>query len=297
MRKTLAIVNPVAGNRAAARAWHRLRLEAFECAMTERPGHARELAAAAPAQGYERVIAVGGDGTVCEVANGLARSDTPLGIVPVGTGNDIAHNLGIPTNPAAALELALSGAARSIDLGEIRTSESTTYFVCVAGFGFDAEVAWRVNRLPKVIGGTVPYVAGVLQTLWQYSAPRMRISIDGEVVDRATFLVAVANCASYGGGMRIAPAARPDDGVLDVCLVKDVSRLEVLRLVPKLYSGGHVGHPAVEMFRCRAVTADADRRVLSHADGELVGGLPAQLGILPGALLCVTGPVPDSSSR
>ena len=296
----LAIISPAAGRHSGARIWDwvRARVEharKWECVTSERPGHARELATGAVAR-YERVIAVGGDGTVCEVANGLAHSQTPLGIIPVGTANDLSHNLGIPHDPAAAAALAATGVARPIDLGEIHTSRSTRYFVNVAGFGFDAEVAARVNRMPKVIGGTMPYIAGVLQTLRQYDSPRMRIGIDGQVIERAVFLVAVGNCASYGGGMRITPHARPDDGLLDVCLVKDLSRLEVLRLVPKLYSGGHVGHPAVELFRCRAVIADADRSVLCQADGEPVGELPAQFGIRPGALRCVTGPVPSSPS-
>jgi diacylglycerol kinase (ATP) len=291
---TLAIVNPVAGNGAAARIWKRLPSYGWECHTTESVGHARELASAAVSDGYDRVVAIGGDGTVCEVANGLAHTETALAIIPVGTGNDTALNLGIPADPVAAAALADSGPARPIDLGEVRTRQRRMYFVNVAGFGFDAEVAWRVNRLPKLIGGTLPYVAGVLQTLWQYRSPDMRICLDGDerVVDRRVFLAAVGNCASYGGGMRIAPEARPDDGIFDLCVVSHLGRLEVLRIFPKLYSGGHVGHPAVEMLRCRAITADADRRVLCHADGELVGALPAQFVMLPGALRCVTGPAP-----
>lgn len=266
-------------------------VSAWECAETERPGHARELAATAARDGFERVVAIGGDGTVCEVANGLAHSDTLLGIVPLGTGNDVAVNLNIPRHPAAAASLAAGGPPRRLDLGQITTDGASMCFVNVAGFGFDAEVATRVNRMPKLpyIAGTLPYVAGVLQTLWQYRAPRMHITLDGQPLERAVFLVAVGNCASYGGGMRIVPDARPDDGAFDVCIVKDLSRLEVLRLLPKLYSGGHVGHPAVELYRCRSLTADADFRVLCQADGELFGGLPAQFSVLPGALQCVTG--------
>jgi diacylglycerol kinase (ATP) len=297
--RTLAIVNPTAGRHAAGRAWARVRAEVaaareLECATTERPGHARELARQAAAEGFDRVIAVGGDGTACEVANGVAHSQTCLAIVAAGTGNDLATNLGIPRDPVAAAKLALAGTPRSIDLGEIETPATTSYFVNIAGFGFDAEVAWRVNRLPKLIGGTVPYLMGVVQTLWQYRAPRMRLRLEERTIDERLFLVAVGNGASYGGGMRIVPEARPDDGVLDVCLVKDLSRLEVLRLLPSLYSGGHVDHPAVEIVQCRSVSVDADDRVLCQADGELVGGLPARFAIQAGALRCVTGPASDS---
>src|ERR1051326_3872912 len=172
---TLAIVNPVAGRHAGPRAWQRARAGCaaaadWECALSERPGHARELAQAAAGRGYERVIAVGGDGTLNEVANGLAHSATALGITPAGTGNDLAHNLGIPADPAAAASLAATASPTSIDLCQVQTRERTTYFVNVAGFGFDAEVAARVNRLPKLGGGTLPYLTGVLITLWQYRA-------------------------------------------------------------------------------------------------------------------------------
>jgi YegS/Rv2252/BmrU family lipid kinase len=295
--RTLVIINPAAGKRAAPRIWQRIRgaveqAVTWECAVSERPDHARVLASNAAQRGFERVIALGGDGTVCEVANGLAGSRAALGIIPAGTGNDVSDNLAIPRDPVAAARLAAAVEPRPIDLCEIETPQRTAYFVNVAGFGFDAEAAWRVNRLPKLMGGTLPYVAGVLQTLWRYQSPRMRITIDGQQVARRVFLVAVGNCPSYAGGMRIVPRAMPNDGLLDVCLVKDLRRIEVLRIVPKLYSGGHVDHPAVEMFRCRSVTADADARVLCQADGELVGELPVRFGILPGALRCVMGPLP-----
>jgi YegS/Rv2252/BmrU family lipid kinase len=294
---TLVIVNPAAGKGRAVNVWQRVRaelssLETWECVYSQHAGHARKLAASATARGYEKVVALGGDGTVYEVANGLAGTETALGIIPVGTGNDTAGNLGIPFNALDAARLAAQGSARAIDLGEIRTAQSTSYFVNVAGFGFDAEVAWRVVGMPwrKLVGGTVPYVAGVLQTLWRYRSPGMRISVDQQAIERRVFLVAVANNPSYGGGMRIAPNARHDDGLFDVCVVSDLSRLEVLRLVPKLYSGSHAGHPAVELFRCCEVSAQADRRVRCQADGELVGDLPASFRIVPGALRCITGP-------
>jgi diacylglycerol kinase (ATP) len=293
--RTLAIVNPVAGNGKAPRIWRRIRAEVsiaqtWECVWTERVGHARELAADAVKHGYDRVVALGGDGTVGEVASGLAHTETALGIVPLGTGNDSALNLGTPTDPLAAAAHAGLGSDRSIDLGQVRTAGVDMYFVNVASFGFDAEVAWRVNRLPwmKVMGGTAPYVLGVLQGLLHYRAVPMRIRLDGQVLERAVFLVAVANSPSYGGGMRIAPRAQPHDGVLDLCVVRDLSRLEVLRLMPRLYSGGHVGHPAVELLRGCEIVAESEARVRCQADGELAGDLPATFTVAPRALRCVT---------
>jgi diacylglycerol kinase (ATP) len=295
--RSLVVVNPVAGNGRAPRIWKRVAhaltrrgVADWDCVTTAGVGHARELAQAAAQAGCERVVAVGGDGTVCEVANGVAGTATAVGIVPTGTGNDSARNLGIPSWRFAAARLALTGPIRAIDLGEIETARSSTYFVNVAGFGFDAEVANRVNALPKLVGGTVPYVLGVLQTLWQFRSPSMRITLDDRTVDQRVFLLAVANCASYGGGMRIAPDAVPDDGLFDVCIVGDLSWFEVLRLIPKLYSGGHRSHPAVELVRCREVHAQSLVPVSCQADGELVGELPARLKIHSGGLRCVTGP-------
>jgi diacylglycerol kinase (ATP) len=302
---TLAIVNPLAARRTPRRTWRRLRDEVpgvrdWEWLTTRYAGHATELARAAAASHgrYERVAVVGGDGTVGEAAQGLAHTDLPLAIIPAGTGNDIARNLAIPRHPLAAARLAATGTPRTIDLGEVRTPEATRGFVNVAGFGFDAEAAERVNRLPRVVGGTLPYLVGTLQTLWRYAAPRVRLSLDGRQIEARIFLVAVGNCASYAGGMRIVPLARPDDGMLDVCLVHALSRLEVLRVIPRLYSGGHESHPAVKLFRCRSLegevlSAASDRapvRVSCHADGEQVGGLPVRFAIQPGALRCVTGP-------
>jgi YegS/Rv2252/BmrU family lipid kinase len=291
--RALVIVNPVAGNGRAARVWKQVRpdvdgLRQCECVTSERVGHARELARSAAQAGYERVVVVGGDGTVCEVASGLANTLTAVAVIPAGTGNDCCRNLGIPTDMVAAANLALNGPIRGVDLGEIQTAQGSTHFVNVAGFGFDAEVAWRVNSMPKVVGGTVPYVWGVLQTLWHYSSPRMRISLDERELDQPVFLVAVGIGACYGGGMRIVPDAIIDDGLFDVCVVGEVSRLEVLRLVPKIYSGGHRGHPAVQFFRCREVRAESVAPVRCQADGELAGELPANFKIHPGGLRCVT---------
>ena len=290
--RILAVVNPIAGNGSAKRVLPRiLQSVAGRCdvATTRYSGHARQLARTAAADGYDRVVAIGGDGTVNEVANGLAHSQAALGIVPLGTGNDSATNLGIPRDSTVAINHAITAEPRPIDLGQVTTAQGSAYFVSVAGFGFDAAVAWRVNRMPKLIGGTLPYVAGVVLTLWQYRASGVRMCVDGRMFDRAVFMAAVANNPSYGGGMRIAPHARPDDGLLEVCLVSDLSRFEVLRMLPKLYSGGHVGNPAVEMISCQELTAEGSAQIHCHADGELVGALPAQFRIWPNALRCVTG--------
>jgi diacylglycerol kinase (ATP) len=293
--RSLVVVNPAAGKGRALHVWRQAQTALdgdYQCAMTEHPGHARELAAVAARDGFLRVIAVGGDGTISEVANGLANTSTELAIIPAGTGDDCAHNLGIPGNPRAAARLALSGLARPIDLGEIQTSDGARYFLNIAGLGFDAEAVWRVNHLPSwlALGGTLPYVLGVLQTLGRYQSPPIRISLDQRTLEKPVFVVAVANGASYAGGMRIAPDALVDDGLLDVCVVGALGQRQVLGLLPKMYSGGHRNHPAVEFWRCTELRAESPAHVRCQADGELVGALPATFKIHPGGLRCVTPP-------
>jgi YegS/Rv2252/BmrU family lipid kinase len=292
--RTLVVINPVAGNGRAWRVWERARTGiadgcTWEIAATTRVGHATELARGAAEAGYERVVAVGGDGTVCEVANGLAGSTTAVGIVPAGTGNDCAANLGLPRDPCAAARLAFAGQPRPIDLGHITTTTAAAWFVNIAGFGFDAEVTWRLNRLRRLGSGTVPYVIGVIQTLFHFAIPRMRVTLDGRAMDTDVFLVAVANGPSYGGGMRIAPDAAMDDGILDICVVRAISRSDVLRLVPRMYSGGHRDHPAVEFYRCRELLAESSNLVRCQADGQPLGPVPARFTVQPRGLLCITG--------
>ena len=300
--RTLAIVNPVAGQGRGVAVWRQLRTQLrdilqWDCVTTERAAHARELAEAARLAEYERVVVIGGDGTVCEAANGLAHGQTSLAIIPVGRGNDTARNLGVPGNHVAAARLAAVGTAHVLDLGVVRTSqETTTYFMNIAGVGFDAEVSRRVDRWRMPVRGTLPYLLGALRTLWSYDSPRLRICVDQQIVDERVFLVAIANGPTYGGGMRIAPHARPDDGVLDVCVVRALARVDLLRMIPSVYAGRHVGHPAVRLFRCREVSVEADQAVSCHVDGDSAADLPLYFGSAPGAIRCVTGSAAWASS-
>jgi YegS/Rv2252/BmrU family lipid kinase len=296
MPKPLLIVNPVAGGGRGRRTWAHLSAgvqSQFECVMTERTGHAAELACAAVREGRSRVIAVGGDGTVSEVAGALAGTDVALGVVPAGTGNDFSTQLGLPSEPLAAARLALAGSISSIDIGEFHTQQRRGYFANVAGFGFDAAVAQHVHtsayRGP--LSGTLPYVMGVVTMVWSFRPCALEIEIDGRVMQRMALLAAVANGPCYGGGMRIAPDAVCDDGLFDVCLIGDLGRFDVLKTLPRLYSGGHRTHRGVEFFRCRELRARVvgPRDIACQADGELVGDLPATFSMHARGLRCVTG--------
>jgi len=295
----LVIVNPAAGGGHAGRTWARARralgdLEAaYTCVQTSRPGEATDLAREAVRGGVERVIAVGGDGTVSAVADGLAGSQTALGVVPAGTGNDVVRALRLPTDPGRAARLALQSQPGWIDVGRVQVADRTASLVSVAGCGFDAEVVRRTGT-GRAGGGTLPYLASVLRVVWTFRPRRLRLELDdGRTVERQALGVAIANGPCYGGGLRIAPAAAVDDGLFDVCLVGALRPWGLLALLPRLYAGAHAGHRAVEFFRCRELVveaADDAPATCCHADGELLGRLPARFWIEPRGLRCVLGP-------
>ena len=293
MDELLFIVNPVAGHGRSLRVFARLRavlerVPGVRCVVwqTRGPGHARELAHRAALEGYGRILAVGGDGTVNETLNGLmalspaARDRIAFGVVPAGSGNDFARNTGIPRDPAALATLLASGPASPMDVGVVNGH----YFANVAGVGFDAEVARQANRLPKFVPGALTYVLAALWVLSRYRNAAVRIVLDGEVLERRVMLVAVGNGAGYGGGMRICPGARVDDGTFRVVVGGDLSKPSVLALLPKVFSGRHVEHPLVEVYDARHVRIEAERPLAVQADGEIVAESPISLQVVPSAI-------------
>lgn len=295
MKQALVIVNPHAGRGRARRVWPEVSaaltsIPNVDVVHTTGPRHARALAGEAAATGCERVVVVGGDGTVSEVAGGLIDTAVALAIVPVGTGNDIGQQLRVPSQPAAALRLGLRGEnIRSIDAAWVKTQQQRVGFVNLAGCGFDAEV---LRRTPRWGRGSVPYLAGVLRTLWAVGPRPIRLELDDTVIECRAIGVAVGNGWRYGGGIRVLPRAVVDDGILDVCLMGDVSPWRLLSLLPRIYAGTHTPHPAVRMFRCRRlkVRALAGDAIGCQADGELVGTLPATFEVAHRALRVVCGP-------
>ena len=280
------IVNPTSG-RGKGRALgtsaaERLRslgcdVEALE---SRSAAHLSELGADAAAR-HEVVAAMGGDGTVALVAQGVIGTSAALGIIPAGTGNDLAANLGYRRKDApAACGVIAAARRRRIDVGRI---EGGRAFLCVAGGGFDSEVNREANAIRR-LRGPVVYLAAVLQTLRRFSPAGFAVTLDGTRREFPGFFVAVGNAASYGGGMRITPDAVLDDGVFDVCIVGEMSKIALLGQLPRLFTGGHVRHRAVEIVRARTVTIEADRPFSLYADGEEIGPLPATLTVEPSAL-------------
>lgn len=288
----LVIVNPTAGAGRAGRLleWVRARLAARPDArleVTTAPGDAERWAGSADGR-HDRVVAIGGDGTVQEVVNGLLgfTSRTTLGVVPVGSGNDLARSLGLPSDPADAWTAAIGRMEAPLDVAEARADDGRSrWFASAGGIGFDAQVAAAMTLRRGWQRGRAGYLFTTLTELRNFSNRHVRITLDdGEVIERQVLLVAVTNGEYYGGGMRIAPGASVEDGLLDVCIVGNISRLTAIRQLPNLYRGTHTAHPAVEMHRARCIDIQGDADTRIHLDGEPFGTLPVRIEMHRAAL-------------
>ena len=292
------IVNPVAGASSTRRKWPGIRRLlkqvglSFDHVYTEGIGHAVELARVAAGDGYQYVVAVGGDGTVNEVANGLLHAEEPhgtaLGIISTGTGSDFARSLGIPRHYASACSF-LAGSRRSlIDVGVVEYQHQgqtwRRFFVNGAGVGFDAATVAATERLPKYLGGTVPYLTGLLRTLFGYRNKPVVIRLGDKVESARILSVVVANGSYFGGGMHVAPEASLSDSLLDVVVIGDIGKLELLKALPMVYKGTHGRHPKVKMGKAARITVESSEPVLVQADGELLGEGPASFWLMPAAL-------------
>ncbi|MCK2216403.1 YegS/Rv2252/BmrU family lipid kinase [Actinomadura sp. ATCC 31491] len=255
---------------------------------------ALERACTAVAERPDALVAFGGDGLVHLAVQAVAGTDVPLGIIPAGTGNDIAAALGVPCkDPLAAARVVLRMKSRLVDAARVRAGRAEELFAGVVACGFDSRVNERANRLTWP-AGSGRYVRAVVGELRTFRPVPFRLVLDGEeVIEREAMLVAVANTRSYGAGMRVCPDARPDDGLLDVLMVEAISKGEFLRVFPSVYRGTHVGHRAVTMRRARTVRletlgGDPVRDLLdgmvAYADGERVGPVPVECEVQPGAL-------------
>lgn len=298
-RKVKLILNPMAdmGNAwKIARDMHPIIAEYgnADWAGTVYPFHALELARQAGEQGYDLVIAVGGDGTVHEVINGLMQlpeEKRPLfGVIPAGSGNDFAHATGVPDDPIEALKLALYGQPSKVDIGVFRTPDGRTEYVDnTIGIGFNAIVGIRSHKLP-LLRGFLMYLVAVIQTIiMDFDAPVLKVETDQETWEEPTIMLVLCNGPREGGGFMVAPDARPDDGILHFASVCKVSRLMMFRLVPEVMKGTHGKFKQVRMGSFRKINLTSNMPLYIHTDGETFSGFGTDVRqfsfeILPNAL-------------
>jgi diacylglycerol kinase (ATP) len=255
------LLNPAAGRGKAAAFVDGC--DGLEVIRSDGPADLEAQARRIAEAGDERLLVAGGDGTLHHAIRGLAGSETALGIIPFGSGNDFARALNVPLEPEAALRHALDSPIRRIDLGRVDGEP----FACVASLGFDAEAAGVAHRT-RLVRGRWLYPYAVARTLLAFRAPRLRIETEEGGFEGEAMLAAAANTPCYGGGMQIAPDARLDDGLLDLVVVERISRPRLLRLFPRVYGGSHTGYPEVRLLRVASARIHADRRLGFFADGE-----------------------------
>jgi diacylglycerol kinase (ATP) len=235
---------------------------------------------------YTNFISVGGDGTIHCIANALVNTGKNMGCIPMGSGNDIARNLNIPLEMEAACQVLKSCHVKKIDMGLIN---SKYYYLAVSGAGFDSVVNDLANNTRFPIKGPAKYSYAVYKTLLTYRSKKFHIKYDGtdRTVD-AMFLV-VGNMASYGGGMKITPNADPEDGILDVCIIKRMSKLHFIKIFPSVFKGEHIKDSFVEYFRAENVEINSDYNFSVFADGEYICKLPAKFEVAKKSLNFIVG--------
>jgi diacylglycerol kinase (ATP) len=296
---TVFLVNPASANGSTKRAWpeiaHRAAAAGLEgeTLFSDGPGGIAKVAERAAGMGAQRVVVVGGDGSVNEAANGLLAvgvgKEVELAIIPRGTGTDFVRTFRIPTKLDEAIAVARDGAVRTIDAGRVSYrawdgSPGSAHFVNVASAGMSGAVAMRANSTSKALGGKASFLWATLAVFARWRNVEVSVDVDDEHRDSSMLDVIVANCEWLGGGMHMTPNAQPDDGLFDVLLIGDVTKRDLVQTLPKIYRGTHLPHPKAEELRGRTVRVDAPTPLPVELDGEQPGTTPATFEIVPGAL-------------
>ncbi len=291
----LLIVNPAAGQGRPQAALGELQAALGpllgEITLTQKAGDAEEAARGAAAAGFDAVLVAGGDGTVNEAINGLlsAPKTLPLGLIPLGTQNVLAHELGFDADDDLfTLEARLwAGKTRRLDVGRLMCGTQSRYFVLMAGFGFDAVVVRDVLHFVKERIGPAAYALSTLGTLAKYRSTAITLTLDGEEIHSEAFLVVIANAASYGDRLiKLAPFAAPDDGWLDVCVFERprVGRVGFATQVVAVLARRHLRDPSVRYYRAKTITLSSEPPISGHLDGEMFSATPITITIVPQAL-------------
>lgn len=258
----------------------------YELHVTVRAGEAPDVARKFAEAGVSVVLAVGGDGTINEVANGLiaAGGKVPIGLVPSGHGSDFVRTTGTPKQVDAAFTTAISGSSKAVDAA-LATFDSGNrrYFVNFGGTGFDAAVA-RFASTSTLPGSTLPYVVSVFRALAKYRNVRVTVTTESETFMEKAVFVSIANAKYLGGGMMLAPMAELDDGFLDLAIIGDFGKFELIRQIPSVFRGKHTNHPKFRHVRAKSIRVECQDNVEVQLDGELCGTVPVTITVAPGAL-------------
>lgn len=306
-KKWLVVVNPNAGRRKGLIDWGKISglLEhhnlSYTPVFTERPGHATEITNKYIEQeGYQKIIVVGGDGTMNEVINGIFRqkrfitTDITLGMITVGTGNDWGRMFGIPSDYEAAVRILTGNQTFIQDAGMVRycneDKPGNRYFVNIAGMGFDAVVCRKTNRSKeKGRGGVLLYFLNIFTSLMNYRHVEALINVDGLDLSNKIFSINVGICKYSGGGMIPAPNAIPDDGLFDLTIINKLSKASVLLSLKRLYNGTIDKHPKVESYTGKSIRVESKDTIHLETDGESLGHTPIEFSIIPKSIKILTG--------
>lgn len=289
--RILMLINPFAGRKKGARVAE-TSLNAFrqkgievETIYSDYAGHLTEIAAKEVTGNWDSIVALGGDGTLFEVINGMMRGDDslpiPLGVIPVGTGNSFSKDLSIST-PEDAIEKIVNGNTANVDLGHCTCADKSFYFINLLGFGFVSDVAQKAAEYKR--WGDLSYVIGVFIITVNLESYHLDFEIDGEKFQRENIFVEICNSTKTGGDMIMAPDAKIDDGLLDVILLNKTSRGRLLSAFPKIFKGTHISMDEVETFKAREVKFNPAGVKVLTPDGEITGHTPISVSVLPGKI-------------
>lgn len=301
--KAALVVNPASGNGATGKRFpvmaDIIKQEglSFVHRFTESPGHATEITRHFLQEGHDLIIAVGGDGTTNEVLNGFfdrsgaaIRPGAAISFISGGTGRDLIRTVGIPVDTASAVRHIINSEVHPIDLGRVSYLtkdglQQSRYYINVAGLGLDGATVDRVNRTSKALGGFISFLWATIATLALYKNQKMQIIVDEqEICNEPVTVVVFGNGQYFGGGMHIAPNASIDDGLLDIIILRDLSKLNLLLSLPRVYKGSHLTHGRITSLRGKKVRVFADQTALLDLDGEQPGSAPIELEIIPHAI-------------
>jgi diacylglycerol kinase (ATP) len=305
LMRTLVIVNPTSGRGYAEKAIPTIEAELgklglnFDLVRTHSPWHAAELAEQAAADGYDRVVTASGDGTANEALNGLMRArskghrQTAMGILPVGTGNDMAYGMGVPGSLEQACQALAEDRRQRIDVGLVRGGDfpEGRYFGNGVGIGFDAAVGFAAINI-RWTRGLPAYLIAVIQTVFfYYHAPTVRIQLDEQVIEQASLMVSIMNGKRMGGGFYMAPDGQPGDGIFDLCIAETASKARIFGLIPHFIKGSQASQKEIKMVRSQRVKVAAlEGAFPAHCDGETLchSGEELEIELIPGALEFIT---------